>query len=299
MTEKDLEQGTVPAVEPAVSASASASSASPVATDPRYEHGKDEIEAAPRASVSSTSTATTVDLDNLREEARRTNPNGTSQTQSGVNVDSAVSEFAHLQQELSGRSRISRVRSRADSNASRNHASGDAEKGTANTADASEDADASEEERFDLEGYLRGSLAADQAAGIRPKHIGVYWDQLSVKGMGGSSNFVRTFPDAVIGFFDYITPLIRLLGRKPAGSQRTILENFRGVCKPGEMVLVLGKPGSGCTTFLKTIANQRYGYTGVDGEVLYGPFGASEFEHYRGECLYNQEDDVQDRKSVV
>ncbi|EPE04970.1 brefeldin a resistance protein [Ophiostoma piceae UAMH 11346] len=291
MTEKDLEQGSAAAAEPAPSTS----TASPDTSDPRYEHGKDEVEAAPRASVSSTSTATTVDLDNLREEARRSNPNGTSQAQSGVSVNNAVSEFAHLQQELSGRSRFSRVRSRADSNASRNHAAADNEKGAALDAtidnEAIEDGDASDD-RFDLESYLRGSLAANQAAGIRPKHIGVYWDKLSVRGMGGSSNFVRTFPDAVVSFFDYITPLIRLLGRKPAGAQRTILGNFRGVCKPGEMVLVLGKPGSGCTTFLKTISNQRYGYTGVDGEVLYGPFGAAEFEHYRGECLYNQEDDV-------
>jgi ABC-type multidrug transport system ATPase subunit len=44
------------------------------------------------------------------------------------------------------------------------------------------------------------------------------------------------------------------------------LKNFKGVVKPGEMVLVLGRPGSGCTTFLKVISNQRYGYTKVDGK---------------------------------
>jgi ABC-type multidrug transport system ATPase subunit/ABC-type multidrug transport system permease subunit len=41
------------------------------------------------------------------------------------------------------------------------------------------------------------------------------------------------------------------------------------------------------------IANQRFGYTGVDGEVLYGPFDAQTFaKRYRGEAVYNQEDDV-------
>ena len=65
------------------------------------------------------------------------------------------------------------------------------------------------------------------------------------------------------------------------------------MAKPGEMILVLGRPGSGCSTFLKVIANQRFGYTGVDGEVLYGPFTAKEFEkRYRGEAIYCQEDDV-------
>lgn len=59
------------------------------------------------------------------------------------------------------------------------------------------------------------------------------------------------------------------------------------------MVLVLGRPGSGCTTFLKVVANQRFGYTKVDGDVLYGPFDSATFEkRYRGEAVYNQEDDI-------
>jgi ATP-binding cassette subfamily G (WHITE) protein 2 (SNQ2) len=59
------------------------------------------------------------------------------------------------------------------------------------------------------------------------------------------------------------------------------------------MVLVLGRPGSGCTTFLKTIANQRGGYLAVNGEVSYGGIDAAEMDRlYRGEIAYNQEDDV-------
>ncbi|KJR83161.1 uncharacterized protein SPSK_03859 [Sporothrix schenckii 1099-18] len=277
---------------------ANETSAPPAAaqSDPRYQHGKDEVEVAPRPSVSSVSTTATVDLDNLREEARRNNPTGTTRPDPGVSVENAVNEFEHLQRELSGLSRASRIRSRTDSRASHNRIPLDTEKTvagkSADDAHGDDNGDESSEDRFDLESYLRGSLAAERAAGIRPKHIGVYWDQFSVRGMGGTSNYVRTFPDAIVGFFDVISPLLRWMGRGPRGKQRTILENFRGVCKPGEMVLVLGKPGSGCTTFLKTIANQRYGYTGFDGEVTYGPFSAKEFEDYRGECVYNQEDDV-------
>ncbi|CAK7221873.1 ATP-binding cassette transporter snq2 [Sporothrix curviconia] len=290
MTEKDLEQGAAPAAATAPSARAEASTPAEAAqSDPRYQHGKDEIEAVPRPSVSSTSTATTVDLENLREEARRNNPNGTTCPDPGVSVENAVNEFEHLQHELS---RTSRVRSRADSRASHSRIPLDTEKAVAGEATKETSGDDSSEDRFDLESYLRGSLAAERASGIHPKHIGVYWDQFTVRGMGGTANFVRTFPDATVGFFDIISPLLRMMGRGPKGTQKTILENFRGVCKPGEMVLVLGKPGSGCTTFLKTIANQRYGYTGVDGEVVYGPFTAKEFKDYRGECVYNQEDDV-------
>lgn len=69
---------------------------------------------------------------------------------------------------------------------------------------------------------------------------------------------------------------------------------FNGYARPGEMVLVLGRPGSGCSTFLKTIANQRGGFMGVDGEVRYGGIGATEMgDRYKGEVVYNQEDDGQ------
>src|SRR6202000_2482750 len=99
---------------------------------------------------------------------------------------------------------------------------------------------------------------------------------------------------AFISFFGAIFMFFYgLTGLQKRGREVDILKSFRGVVKPGEMVLVLGRPGSGCTTFLKVIANQRFGYTGIDGEVLYGPFDSKTFEKlYRGEAVYNQEDDV-------
>lgn len=43
---------------------------------------------------------------------------------------------------------------------------------------------------------------------------------------------------------------------------------------------------------MKVISNQRYGYTKVDGEVLYGPFDSHYFEkRYRGEAVYCEEDE--------
>jgi len=34
-------------------------------------------------------------------------------------------------------------------------------------------------------------------------------------------------------------------------NEKFLLRNFNGVLKAGEMALVVGRPGSGCTTFLK------------------------------------------------
>ena len=63
-----------------------------------------------------------------------------------------------------------------------------------------------------------------------------------------------------------------------------------GVLKPGEMCLVLGAPGSGCSTFLKTIANERGEYARVSGNVLYAGIDANEMaKMYKGEVVYNEE----------
>ena len=236
-------------------------------------------EPQPRSSTSSA----TQDVEELREEARRNNPNGLTRVNTGVSVHNAESDFADLQREISRISRASRHSRRSDARGS--------EKGD-KRLDAVESQSSHEEEQFDLEGALRGGLDAEREAGIRPKHIGVYWNDLTVHGKGGMANFVRTFPDAFISFFDVVTPVMKMLGLGKKGVDITILDRFKGLCKPGEMVLVLGKPGSGCTTFLRTIANQRHGYTAVEGDVRYGPFTAKEFEQYRGEATYNAEDDL-------
>jgi ATP-binding cassette, subfamily G (WHITE), member 2, SNQ2 len=50
---------------------------------------------------------------------------------------------------------------------------------------------------------------------------------------------------------------------------RTLLNNFSGAIRPGEILLVLGCPGSGCSTFLKVLGNQRGAFKSVEGEVAY------------------------------
>jgi len=150
-------------------------------------------------------------------------------------------------------------------------------------------------EQFGLETALRDNLAAEEDSGIKSKRLGVIWEGLTVSGTGGVTNFARTFPDAFVSFFNVVETAIKVfrirVGRK--GKEVNLLKDFRGLITPGEMVLVLGRPGSGCTTFLKVIANQRFGYTSIEGEVLYGPFNAQNFaRQYRGEAVYCQEDDI-------
>ncbi|ATY61789.1 ABC drug exporter [Cordyceps militaris] len=110
---------------------------------------------------------------------------------------------------------------------------------------------------------------------------------------------VRTLPQAILGTFGpdlygHITKLIPALnfGKGSGPEIRDLIHDFTGVVRPGEMMLVLGRPGAGCTTFLKAIANNRQGYVAVTGDVRYGGIDAAEMDRrYRGEVVYNPEND--------
>jgi ABC-type multidrug transport system ATPase subunit len=56
------------------------------------------------------------------------------------------------------------------------------------------------------------------------------------------------------------------------------------------MTLVIGRPGSGCTAFLRAIANQRNEYSSVRGDVCYAGRDAVKMRKaYKDEIVYNQD----------
>ena len=128
----------------------------------------------------------------------------------------------------------------------------------------------------------------------KTRHVGLVFKDLTVKGVGLGAALQPTVGDI---FLDLPRLIQGFIGKGPKIGQkppiRTILNKFTGCVRPGEMLLVLGKPGSGCSTFLKVLANQRYGYESVDGDVTYGGTDAKTMgKHYRGEVVYNPEDDL-------
>lgn len=129
------------------------------------------------------------------------------------------------------------------------------------------------------------------------KRVGVVYRNLTVKGVGSTASLVRTVPDAVIGTFGpdlyrNVTKLFPSLQfRKPP--TRTLIHDFTGCVRDGEMMLVLGRPGAGCSTFLKAITNNRESFAAVEGDVSYGGIDAKRQQKmYRGEVNYNPEDDI-------
>lgn len=151
---------------------------------------------------------------------------------------------------------------------------------------------------FDLAPFIKeGHFEKRTEAGESTKKVGVIFKNLTVKGIAMSTVSAKTLPQAITGTFGpdlyrLITRFVPVLNFNKAPPLRTLTNDFTGVARPGEMMLVLGRPGSGCSTFLKAIANKRDGFISVTGDVSYGGISAGEQrKHYRGEVSYNPEDD--------
>ena len=155
-----------------------------------------------------------------------------------------------------------------------------------------------EEEQAEIEKLMSrmfGKTRQNNSEDEKTKHVGLVFKNLTVKGMGLGAALQPTLSGPFLALPRLLQGLFSGGPRKIAGKPpvRTILNNFTGCVRPGEMLLVLGRPGSGCSTFLKVLANQRFGYEGIEGDVTYGGTDAKTMsKHYRGEVLYNPEDDL-------
>ncbi|OCL11732.1 hypothetical protein AOQ84DRAFT_386625 [Glonium stellatum] len=152
-----------------------------------------------------------------------------------------------------------------------------------------------QEEINKLMSRMFGRTRQENSEEEKTRHVGVVFKHLTVKGMGLGAALQPTVGDFFLGLPRFIKNLITKGPRQAAGKPpvRTIIDDFSGCVKPGEMLLVLGRPGAGCSTFLKIIGNQRFGYETIEGDVTYGGTDAKEMaKKYRSEVLYNPEDDL-------
>ncbi|KAJ5475879.1 CDR ABC transporter [Penicillium sp. IBT 31633x] len=161
-----------------------------------------------------------------------------------------------------------------------------------------EESEEEADDSFDLGEFLIGGhLERRTTAGEPAKKVGVVFKDLTVQGVETGASFVRTLPHAVVGTFgpDLYNLICRFVPQLQFGKKppiRELIHDFSGAVREGEMMLVLGRPGAGCTTFLKAIANDRSAFAGVHGEVSYGGLSSQDQNKYfRGEVNYNPEDD--------
>lgn len=154
---------------------------------------------------------------------------------------------------------------------------------------------AEQEEINRLLSRMFGQSRQESSEEEKTRHLGVVFKNLTVKGMGLGAALQPTTGDIFANFPRFLKNLFTKGPRRAAGKPpvRTLIDDFSGCVKPGEMLLVLGRPGAGCSTFLKVIGNQRFGFESVDGDVVYGGTPADMMrKKYRSEVLYNPEEDL-------
>jgi ABC-type multidrug transport system ATPase subunit len=148
-------------------------------------------------------------------------------------------------------------------------------------------AEEGESEEFNLDQFLHGMSREREENGHKRKHLGVSWTNLHVEGLGADAYTIPTVFSTImktIQFWKFF--------EKKKTSTKVILDDLTGCCRDGEMLLVLGRPGAGCTSFLKVISNMRESYTHIAGDVSYGGIDHGTFaKHYKGQVCYNEEED--------
>ncbi|KAL6229031.1 hypothetical protein BDW75DRAFT_246098 [Aspergillus navahoensis] len=128
-------------------------------------------------------------------------------------------------------------------------------------------------------------------AGPSNRYGDIVFKDLSVIGAGVGHQPVNNVPTACVRLAKLANPAV-WLSSKPAPS-RTLLHRLTGSILEGEMLMVIGRPGSGCTTFLKTLANMRNEYKAVEGDVWYGSLDATAANMYRPDQIaFVGEDDI-------
>ncbi|OAL34840.1 hypothetical protein AYO20_05800 [Fonsecaea nubica] len=118
---------------------------------------------------------------------------------------------------------------------------------------------------------------------------GVAFRNLSAHGFGSATDYQKTVGNAPLEILGMARKLLNI------GQRRIdILRGFDGLVNHGEMLVVLGPPGSGCSTFLKTLAGETHGF--VVDEDSYVNYQGIPFDqmhkHFRGEAIYTAEQDV-------
>jgi len=102
--------------------------------------------------------------------------------------------------------------------------------------------------------------------------IGVSFRDLNVYGLNSSNRYQPTMTSYTANLIKSFVNIFRHRN----GSRPKILKSFNGLVRSGEMLLVLGRPGSGCSTLLKALSGEIRGLhidqnskISYDGEYLY------------------------------
>lgn len=125
----------------------------------------------------------------------------------------------------------------------------------------------------------------------KQRQLGLAYRNLAVFGYGTDADYQMTVYNALLKLVSFTKHA--LTGFKN-GTRVDILRPMDGIINPGDMVVVLGRPGAGCSTFLKTAAVQTYGFH-VDKESVINYTGLTAKNirsNFRGDVIYSAESET-------
>lgn len=123
--------------------------------------------------------------------------------------------------------------------------------------------------------------------------VGLIFTGLTIAAPYSDAVIAKTLPLAIWNTFgtDQFRFLKNLFGANSNnGKTVNLLSDFTGLVKPGEMLFVLGRPGSGCSTFLRAAANRSS--LAVSGNLSFAGIPHTEFKKkHNRETIYLPEED--------
>jgi ATP-binding cassette, subfamily G (WHITE), member 2, PDR len=143
-----------------------------------------------------------------------------------------------------------------------------------------------EKPEFDFYLWTRKFLRAIEEEGIKRRRAGFTFKNLSVSGSGAALQLQNNVASLLMTPFR----LREYFGNAP---EKQILRNFNGSVRSGEMLIVLGRPGSGCSTFLKSICGELAGLVMDEKSVVHydGILQSRFIKELKGDVVYNQENE--------
>ncbi|CAK7240022.1 MAG: hypothetical protein STHCBS139747_001457 [Sporothrix thermara] len=148
---------------------------------------------------------------------------------------------------------------------------------------------------FDLSKWLGRFIRKIRGHGRENTHIqpGVVFKNLTVSGSAPDLQVQQTVASMLVETLNLPLRIGEALGLRQRAPNKRILNQFNGVLNDGELLVVLGRPGSGCSTLLKTICGELHGlHVDPTSTIHYsGIPQAKMIKEFRGETIYNQEVD--------
>lgn len=124
--------------------------------------------------------------------------------------------------------------------------------------------------------------------------LGVSFKNLTAVGHAADVNYQLSVGNLPTAIFEKGISLLKEKLSKSTSDRVEILKSMDGVLNAGELLMVLGRPGAGCSTFLRSMASQTHGFN-LTPETFINYHGITPKEiatSYRGDVTYCPETEL-------